>query len=82
MQIHSFLKICYADYVLLSYNSHNHCLSLQILFPMETGVLVKFFTAVGLAYVFLLGTLAGAIPHTIAVAGLGVAWFVGRRIGV
>ncbi|MBE9031767.1 hypothetical protein IQ266_18700 [filamentous cyanobacterium LEGE 11480] len=47
---------------------------------METSVLVKFFATAGLGYVLILGTLAGAIPHSIALAGLGVAWFVGRQI--
>jgi hypothetical protein len=48
---------------------------------MEASTLVKFFAAAGMGYVFLLGTIAGAIPHTIAVAGLVAAWFVGRQAG-
>ncbi len=46
---------------------------------METSILVKFFAAAGIGYMFLLGTLAGAVPPTIAAAGLVAAWFVGRR---
>jgi hypothetical protein len=46
---------------------------------METSILVKFFAAAGIGYVFLLGTVAGAIPPSIAAAGLAVAWFVGRN---
>ncbi len=46
---------------------------------METSILVKFFAAAGIGYVFLLGTVAGAISPTIAAAGLAVAWFVGRN---
>jgi hypothetical protein len=46
---------------------------------METNALVKFFAAAGIGYVFLLGTIAGAVPHSIAAAGLVVAWWVGRQ---
>jgi hypothetical protein len=45
---------------------------------METIVLIKFFAVAGLGYVLLLGTFAGAIPHSIAAAGLVVTWLVSR----
>ncbi len=48
---------------------------------METSILVKFFAAAGIGYVALLGTVAGAIPPTIAAAGFVAAWVVGRRPG-
>jgi hypothetical protein len=46
---------------------------------METSILVKFFAAAGIGYVFLLGTAAGSLPPSIAAAGLALAWFVGRN---
>jgi hypothetical protein len=59
--------------------------SLAVVYPvtsseiMEASTLVKFFAAAGIGYVAVLGTLAGAIPPTIAAAGLAAAWLVGRN---
>jgi hypothetical protein len=70
------VRICILCNTLLLYSSHS---SLQSS-VMETSILVKFFAAICLGYVLLLGTITGSIPHSIAAVGIVLAWLIGRQI--